>query len=50
LKPRAIIDLATLTGGVVTALGQVRAGLMFTDDELSDGLITAGERCDELLC
>jgi leucyl aminopeptidase len=32
LKPRAISDLATLTGGVVTALGQVRAGLMFTDD------------------
>lgn len=49
LKPRAIIDLATLTGGVVTALGQVRAGLMSTDDELADGLTAAGERCDELL-
>ena len=49
LKPRAIIDLATLTGGVVTALGKVRAGLMSTDDELSEALITSGDRCDELL-
>jgi leucyl aminopeptidase len=49
LKPRAIIDLATLTGGVVTALGQVRAGLMSNDNDLADELISAGERCDELL-
>jgi leucyl aminopeptidase len=49
LKPRAIIDLATLTGGVVTALGKVRAGLMSTDDKLAQALTAAGERCDELL-
>jgi leucyl aminopeptidase len=49
LKPRAIIDLATLTGGVVTALGTLRAGLMSTDDELAQALTAAGERCDELL-
>jgi leucyl aminopeptidase len=49
LKPRAIIDLATLTGGVVTALGQVRAGLMSTNDELADELMVAGDRCDERL-
>ena len=49
LKPRAIIDLATLTGGVVTALGQVRAGLMSNNNDLADELISAGERCDELL-
>jgi leucyl aminopeptidase len=49
LNPRAIIDLATLTGGVVTALGKVRAGLMSTDDQLAEDLTAAGERCDERL-
>jgi leucyl aminopeptidase len=49
LKPRAIIDLATLTGGVITALGKVRAGLMSTDDELAEALTAAGERTDEFL-
>jgi leucyl aminopeptidase len=49
LNPRAIIDLATLTGGVITALGKVRAGLMSTDDKLSDDLTAAGEKSDERL-
>ncbi len=49
LQPRAIIDLATLTGGVVVALGKVRAGLMSTDDELAEALSAAGERSDERL-
>ena len=49
LSPRAIIDLATLTGGVVTALGKVRAGLMSTDDELATALAEAGERSGERL-
>ncbi len=31
-QPRAVIDMATLTGGVLTALGRVRAGLMANDD------------------
>jgi leucyl aminopeptidase len=47
--PRAIIDLATLTGGVVTALGEVRAGLMTTDDNLAAALTAAGERTGEWL-
>ncbi|MCH7808777.1 MAG: leucyl aminopeptidase family protein, partial [Planctomycetes bacterium] len=34
-KPRAIIDLATLTGGVVIALGSVRAGLFANNDALA---------------
>ncbi|MCJ7702298.1 MAG: leucyl aminopeptidase family protein [Anaerolineales bacterium] len=49
LNPRAIIDLATLTGGVVTALGKIRAGLMSTDDDLAGALAAAGERSDDRL-
>ena len=48
-KPRAIIDLATLTGGVRTALGSVRAGLMSNDDQLANQLFEAGERTNERL-
>jgi leucyl aminopeptidase len=47
--PRAIIDLATLTGGVVTALGRVRAGIFSNDDPLATQLITAGEGTHERL-
>ena len=48
-KPRAIIDLATLTGGVVVALGRVRAGILGNNDGLADALINAGERTHERL-
>lgn len=48
-KPRAIIDLATLTGGVVVALGRVRAGIMSNNDTLNDQLIQAGETTFERL-
>ncbi len=47
--PRAIIDLATLTGGVVVALGRVRAGLLSNNDALADQLYQAGERTGERL-
>jgi leucyl aminopeptidase len=47
-KPAAIIDLATLTGGIVVALGDAAAGLMSNDDELSTALAESGERCGEL--
>ena len=49
LKPRTIIDLATLTGGMVIALGKVRAGVMSTDDDLTNALLEAGNRTDEWL-
>jgi leucyl aminopeptidase len=48
-NPRALIDLATLTGGVVVALGSVRAGIMSNNDALAHALVTAGERTHELL-
>lgn len=48
-QPSAIIDLATLTGGVVVALGHVRAGIMSNDQALSRQLQDAGERTYERL-
>mgnify|MGYP000126746208 CR=1 FL=1 len=47
--PRILIDLATLTGGVVTALGSIRAGMFATDDELAEALFRSGERTYERL-
>lgn len=37
-KPAAVIDLATLTGGCVVALGRTMAGVMSNDDKLVDEL------------
>lgn len=48
-KPRAMIDLATLTGGVVVALGDVRAGMFTNNEHLATGLFDAGERVHERL-
>ena len=42
-KPRAVIDIATLTGACVVALGGVRSGLFSGDDELAAALSAAGE-------
>ena len=42
-KPRAVVDIATLTGACVIALGGVRSGLFSNDEELANALITAGE-------
>ncbi|MBV9814299.1 MAG: leucyl aminopeptidase [Alphaproteobacteria bacterium] len=46
-KPRLIIDLATLTGAVIVALGHHRAGLFSNNDELADRLIEAGKEVGE---
>jgi len=42
-KPRAVIDIATLTGACVVALGGVRSGMFATDDALAQALQQAGE-------
>ena len=42
-KPRAVIDIATLTGACVIALGAVRSGLFASDDELARALQAAGD-------
>ena len=48
-RPRAVIDLATLTGAVVSALGQHRAGLFGNDAALQAALAAAGEAVGEHL-
>ena len=48
-KPKFIIDLATLTGAILVALGQEHAGLFTNDDELGERLIAAGEATGEKL-
>jgi leucyl aminopeptidase len=45
--PRAVIDLATLTGAVVTALGHHRAGLFGNDSSLMAAIAAAGEAVGE---
>lgn len=47
LKPQAVIDLATLTGSIITALGHHMAGLFATDDVLAAHLAAAGASVDE---
>jgi len=42
-KPRAVVDIATLTGACVVALGAVRSGLFSGNDELASALLSAGE-------
>lgn len=42
-KPRAVIDIATLTGACVISLGHVRSGLFSTSDDLANALLEAGE-------
>jgi leucyl aminopeptidase len=47
-KPRAVIDIATLTGACVVALGGVRSGLFSPDEALVSDLMAAGERSSDL--
>lgn len=42
-KPQAVIDIATLTGACVIALGAVRSGLFSNDDALASALQQAGD-------
>jgi hypothetical protein len=43
-KPRCIIDIATLTGACVIALGHVYAGLFCNDEGLAKALLEAADR------
>ncbi|MEY4756909.1 MAG: hypothetical protein RJA34_1807 [Pseudomonadota bacterium] len=42
-KPAAVVDIATLTGACVVALGGVRSGLFSSSDELAEQLLRSGE-------
>jgi leucyl aminopeptidase len=46
-KPKFMIDLATLTGAILVALGQEYAGLFSNDDDLSEKLAKAGKETGE---
>jgi leucyl aminopeptidase len=46
-KPRFMINLATLTGAIVIALGHHKAGLFSNNDELAERIIAAGLAVDE---
>jgi len=46
-KPKFVIDLATLTGAIIMALGPEHAGLFSNDDKLSDRIIAAGKAVAE---
>jgi leucyl aminopeptidase len=46
-KPKLVIDLATLTGAIIVALGKEHAGLFATDDKLAADIIAAGQATGE---
>ncbi len=48
-KPKFIVDLATLTGAILVALGQEHAGLFSNDDDLAEKLLAAGKATGEKL-
>jgi leucyl aminopeptidase len=42
-EPDAIVELSTLTGAVIVALGNVATGVMATDQALADSIVAAGD-------
>jgi leucyl aminopeptidase len=46
-KPAAVIDLATLTGAILVALGPWTAGLFSNDDQLADQLLESAKAAGE---
>ena len=47
-KPAAVVDIATLTGACVVALGAVRSGMFSSNDALAASLAAAGDRAQDL--
>jgi leucyl aminopeptidase len=46
-SPHAMVDVATLTGGIVVALGRGSTGLFSNDDDLASALVRAAEEAGE---
>ncbi len=46
-KPKFMVDLATLTGAMIIALGLDYAGVFSNSDELADAILAAGPKVDE---
>ncbi|MBL7997994.1 MAG: leucyl aminopeptidase [Candidatus Kapabacteria bacterium] len=49
-KPQAVIDIATLTGACMIALGSITSGLLGTDDVLKSRIKKAAQRTSEHVC
>jgi leucyl aminopeptidase len=47
-KPAAVVDIATLTGACVVALGNVRSGMFCADEGMAQALAAAGETAQDL--
>lgn len=47
-KPKVVIDIATLTGACVIALGALRSGMFATEDSLAEALQHAGQEAMDL--
>jgi leucyl aminopeptidase len=47
-KPKAVIDIATLTGACVIALGSIRSGMFASEDSLAEALQNAGNLAMDL--
>ncbi len=48
-KPQFMIDLATLTGAIIIALGHEHAGLFANNDQLAERLVASGQAVNEKL-
>jgi leucyl aminopeptidase len=48
-KPKFMVNLATLTGAIIVALGHEHAGLFANDDKLADRLLKSGQATGERL-
>jgi leucyl aminopeptidase len=46
-EPAAVVDIATLTGAIVVALGHTASGVMGSDEKLVEELRSAADRADE---
>jgi leucyl aminopeptidase len=46
-NPEVVVDMATLTGAAIIALGHHATGLLANNDELADELLAAGERAGD---
>lgn len=46
-NPECVVDVATLTGACVVALGQHNSGLVSTDDELAQALLSAAQQTND---
>lgn len=46
-NPEYVVDMATLTGAILVALGNTFAGLFSNNDKFADKIKTAGETCGE---